>query len=141
MIGGVIMYGAILGDIMSNFQKSENDGIFYLIEPKFKFTDYTVMTTIIADALLSIKNNEELNEDKIKNNIKKSWTKFYNKYSNPAYDAKSTAAIISAIPYIYNYEQIVEVTEMVASIINADAQNINEAQTAAIAIYYDKITG
>ena len=40
------MYGAILGDMMSFLHKRDNSGIYYLVDRKIRFTDYTV--SIIA---------------------------------------------------------------------------------------------
>ena len=62
MISGEVMYGAILGDIMSYQHKCENDEVLYLVDSKFKFTDYTVMTIAVADALLRIGNIEDYDE-------------------------------------------------------------------------------
>ena len=79
------MYGAILGDIMSLSNKSENDGIFYLVDRKFKFTDYTVMTIAIADALLPINDDEEFYESQIKTGVMKSLAVWGKKYQDVEY--------------------------------------------------------
>ena len=152
------MYGAILGDIMSWWQKTENDGIFYLVDKKFKFSDHTVMTIAIADALLPIKDDEELDESLIKTNIIKSLTYWGKKYQSTDYskhfkkwlrqdnllpleDIDNIAAtMISVIPYMYNdKEKIIKLANLASEVLHSDPQIIDNVKIAALAIYYAKM--
>ena len=150
------MYGAILGDIMSWWHKYENDGIFYLLDKEFKFSDYTVMTIAIADALLPIEEDEE--SFIIKDDVTQAliaWGKEYTSADANQHFRKwlnqneaipidgldnSAAAIISVIPYIYNdSSQVVRLAKWVAEVIHADTQSVDNAGFAALAIYYAKM--
>ena len=151
------MYGAILGDIMSWWHKNENDGIFYLVDKEFKFSDYTVMTIAIADALLPLEDYED-SEDDFKDEIEESMLDWINKYlnANPNQHFRkwlhqdkvnpidgvdnSAAAIISVIPYIYtDSSQVVQLAKWVAEITHSDPQSIENAGMTALAIYYAKM--
>ena len=145
------MYGAILGDIMSYQHKCENDEVFYLVDSKFKFTDYTVMTIAVADALLRIGNIEDYDEyDEVEfksgiMDILDTWDIKYREVTHPSISLSlenfdiSAAAIISVVPYICKYpDEVRKIAKWVAEIIHDDPQSIRNAEIAALAIYYAK---
>lgn len=64
--GAIIMYGAILGDIIGSpyeFDRGAKIKAFPLFIEKSRFTDDTVMTIAVADALLYA--GKDATEDKI----------------------------------------------------------------------------
>ena len=151
------MYGAIFGDIMIQQHKRANNEIYYLVDKKFQFSSYTVMAIAVADALLPVDGEEELDEIKIKSDVMQSLIAWGNQYASVDYGRhfkewlyqndplplngfdNSAAAMIAAIPYIYsNPDQVKEVAKWVAEITHSDPQSIKNAEIAAIAVYYAK---
>ena len=132
------MYGAIWADIISFKREIRNSQIFYLSNVQklpFNFTDHTIATVAIADALLPL---ADKNESEIKTEIKNALNDWHNKYFHGDYKGSenSAAAAISAIPYIYtDSNQVKEIAQMAASVIYDDIQSINNAVLAALAIY------
>ena len=85
------MYGAILGDIIGS--PYERDGApptkrFPLFIPESRFTDDTVMTIAIADALI---NNDVCSESSIKNAVIDSMHKWGDKYPKCGFGGKFKA--------------------------------------------------
>ena len=150
------MYGAILGDIMSWWHKTENDGIFYLVDKEFKFSDYTVMTIAIAEALLPIEEDEKafIIKDYVTEALI-AWGKEYTSADANQHFRKwlnqdeaipiddfddSAAAAISVIPYMYNDSKlVVQLAKWTAEVTHSDTQSVDNAGMAALAIFYAKM--
>ena len=154
------MYGAILGDIMSWWHKNENDGIFRLVDKKFKFSDYTVMTIAIADSLLPLEEYDDFDDDEadFKDEIAESmlaWSKDYTNVDANQHFRKwlnqdevnpidsfddGAAAAISVIPYMYNdSNRVVQLAKWAAEVTHSNTQSIKNAGMAALAIFYAKM--
>lgn len=145
------MYGAILGDIISLRHKRDESGVCYLVEPKIKFTDYTVSMIALADALTSIGDDEDHLEEKIRQSLirwgKAYWNANYSVHfkkwlANPSpiddYDNDNTAAARAVIiPYLYNdRDRIYETAELSAVITHGDVDNYKWSILVALAVYY-----
>ncbi len=75
------MYGAILGDMVGapyEFDRGNKSKDFELWNDKVKFTDDSVMTIAVADALLSIPRDAD--DDTVRTAVVKSMQKWGNKY-------------------------------------------------------------
>lgn len=97
------MYGAILGDIISLRYKRDENGVCYLVEPKIKFTEYTVSMIALADALTSAE-SDDLNQ--LEEKIRQSLIRWGDEYFNTDYSAPAARAVV--IPYIYNDRDRIE---------------------------------
>ena len=130
------MYGAILGDIISFQHKRDESGICYLVEPKTKFTDYTVSMIALADALTSA-DSDDMNQ--LEEKIRQSLIRWGKAYWNTNYSAhfkkwlanplpidehdSGVAARAAIIPYIYNdRDRIEEIAELMKFCWDADPE-------------------
>ena len=94
--GNLIMLGAIIGDIVgSPFEFDRNRDVAHskkypLISRSSKYTDDTVMTLAVADALMHAmpKKGQELTEEKFENCLIDSMHWFGDCYPNAGYGAK-----------------------------------------------------
>ena len=149
----LFMYGAIFGDIRSVLQKQEYDNIYFLVDRKIKFTDYTVTAFALADALTSVNGDDDA---RIKEKITQSFIEcgriFTNKeFFNPKfeqwlddeqhlptkYEDNGTVARAAIIPYLYHdSERIKELAKLAAEVTCGNSRSIFNAQFAAIAVHY-----
>ena len=144
------MYGAILGDIISLRHKRDKNGICYLVEPKVKFTDYTVTMIALADALTSADSDDiNLLEEKIRQSLIRWGKEYFNANYSEHFkkwlsnlvpiddydDGATTRAVI--IPYIYNdRDRIEKVAELSVAITHDDFESFVNSQCATFAVYY-----
>ncbi len=105
------MLGAIVGDIVgSPFEFGENKEIAHskkypLISRRSKYTDDTVMTLAVADALMNVmpKKGQELTEEKFENCVIKSMRYFGKKYPDAGYGGMFYDWLfVNKIPEPYN---------------------------------------
>ena len=144
------MYGAILGDIISFRHKRDESGRCYLVEPKIKFTDYTVSMIALADALISA-DSDDLNH--LEEKIRQSLIRWGKEYSNANYSSRfkkwlanptpideydgGVATRVTIIPYIYNdRDRIEEVAELTSVVTSYDLDDFYYATLAPLAVYY-----
>ena len=98
------MLGAILGDIIGspyekNNAKSLNTNDFPLFCKNSRFTDDTVMTIAIGDAILA--GHEKSSDETIRENVIKSMQKWGAKYPNAGYGRKFKQWLESKQPQPY----------------------------------------
>lgn len=125
------MYGAILGDIISLRHKRDESGRCYLVEPKVKFTDYTVSMIALADALTSA-DSDDMHQ--LEEKIRQSLTRWSKEYPYVNYGAVARASII---PYIYNdHDRIEKVAELSSIITNGDFESFVNSYFATLAVFY-----
>lgn len=125
------MYGAILGDIISFRHKRDESGRCYLVEPKIKFTDYTVSMIALADALTSA-DSDDMHH--LEEKIRQSFTRWSKEYPYVKYGAVARASII---PYIYNdHDRIEKVAELSSIITNGDFESFVNSYFATLAVFY-----
>lgn len=141
------MYGAIIGDICGSIYefhncKTENPSEIKLIDPHCFFTDDTVLTCAIIDALLS------------KRDYQKAVYRWANKYPNRGYGGKfivwhtslfpkpynswgnGSAMRVSAIGWAFNtIEETLEEAKRSAEITHNHPEGIKGAQATAAAIF------
>lgn len=99
------MYGAIIGDIIGSRFEFGVDDIpkdFKLFYVGSRFTDDTVLTVAVADALLGC--NDDSSDEEIKNRLKRSFGKYFAKYPNAGYGMTFTRWMSNGMskPY-YSY--------------------------------------
>lgn len=95
------MYGAILGDIIGSpyeFDRGDKTKNFPLFNNESHFTDDSVMTIAVADALL---NSINLDDEKIKQKIIESMQKWGYKYPNAGYGFRFSKWLTSDNPKPY----------------------------------------
>ena len=96
------MYGAILGDIIGSpyeFDRSGKTKDFPLFVPQSRFTDDTVMTIAVADALLDV--TPEDPDEAIRGTLISSMQRFGRAYPDIGYGAKFFAWLLSDDPRPY----------------------------------------
>ena len=96
------MYGAILGDIIGSpyeFDRSPKIKAFPLFSPDSRFTDDTVMTIGVADALLDVTPEEE--EDAIRQKLIGSMQRFGRAWPAIGYGAKFLCWLMADQPQPY----------------------------------------
>ena len=141
------MYGAILGDRISLAHKRESSGVFYLVDRKINFTDYTVSIIALADALTG--DDSDDCDEKIRQSLIRWGKEFLNENYSPHFrkwlkepvpidDIDNGAAVrASILPYIYGDSEIIEEFAISStSITHADFSNLMDSLLAAIAVYY-----
>lgn len=146
------MYGAIFGDIRSVWHRLKHDNIYFLVDRKIKFTDYSVTAFALADALTSVNGDDDA---QIKEKITQSFFKwshiFVNKdFFNPKfeewladkkhlptrYEDNGAVARAAIIPYLYHdSERIKELAKLTAEITCDNSRSLFNAQFAATAVY------
>jgi len=96
------MYGAVLGDIIGSpyeFDRGGKTKDFPLFVPQSRFTDDTVMTIAVADALLGIAPADP--EDAIRRKLVSSMQRFGRTYPHIGYGAKFSAWLMADDPRPY----------------------------------------
>ncbi len=97
------MYGAILGDIIGSpyeFDKGDKTKDFPLFRHRSHFTDDSVMTIAVAEALLETLN--ETDDDKIKEALVNSMQKWGHKYPDSGYGGAFRQWLHDSDPQPYN---------------------------------------
>lgn len=149
------MIGVIIGDIVGSKYEFNNikSKKFILFQPDMFFTDDTVMTVAVFDALLSCKGNfEKLSEKTVKfmqkygkkypahgnfgyGQMFNNWLlsknpKPYNSYGN------GSAMRVSAVPYFAkNLEEVKILSKKVTEVTHNHEEGIKGAEATAVAIY------
>ena len=96
------MYGAVLGDIIGSpyeFDRGRKTRDFPLFVPQSRFTDDTVMTLAVADALLDV--TPEDSDDVIRRKLISSMQRFGQAYPNIGYGAKFLSWLMTDDPQSY----------------------------------------
>lgn len=96
------MLGAIIGDIVGSrfeFDRGGKSRDFELFTPECTFTDDTVMTAAVAEALL--KAGKEAGEETVKKELISSMKKWGQKYPNAGYGARFIGWVLSEDPKPY----------------------------------------
>ena len=151
------MLGAILGDIIGspyekNNAKSLNTNDFPLFCKNSRFTDDTVMTIAIGDAILA--GHEKSSDETIRENVIKSMQKWGAKYPNAGYGRKfkqwleskqpqpygswgnGSAMRVSPVGWLFSsLERTLEVAKITAEVTHNHIDAINGAQAVAAAIF------
>ena len=104
------MLGAIVGDIVGSpyeFDRKReiaHSKVFPLISEESRFTDDTVMTLAVADALMQTmpKRGEMADEDRFREAVKKSMRDFARRYPNAGYGARFMYWLLKSKPMPYN---------------------------------------
>lgn len=97
------MYGAILGDIIGSpyeGNRGEKTKCFELFSSKSRFTDDTVMTVAIVEALLRI--GEDVSEQNVKEAVTKTMRAWGKRYPYAGYGRGFRKWIFSEVPHPYN---------------------------------------
>lgn len=96
------MYGAIIGDIIGSrfeFDRGDKSRDFELFTTECDFTDDTVMTVAVAEALLEA--GKDADEKTIKSNLIKSMKKWGQKYPYAGYGARFISWVLTEDPEPY----------------------------------------
>ena len=96
------MYGAIIGDIIGSrfeFDKGNKSRIFRLFTRDSYYTDDTVMTAAVAEALMDA--GRDAGEEEIKANLIKSMKKWGQKYPDAGYGLRFINWVLSEDPEPY----------------------------------------
>lgn len=97
------MYGAILGDIIGSlfeFDRGNKSKEFELFSPGCEFTDDTVMTIAVAEALMNVE--KDADDDTIKESMVKSLKYWGKKYPDAGYGARFGMWLLLEDPEPYN---------------------------------------
>ena len=97
------MYGAILGDMVGapyEFDRGNKSKDFEMFNPQVHFTDDSVMTFAIADAIL--KTGIDADEQTMKKSFVDCMQKWGNKYPNAGYGGRFSGWLRSCDPQPYN---------------------------------------
>ena len=97
------MYGAILGDIIGSpfeFDRGNKSKEFELFSPGCEFTDDTVMTIAVAEALMNVE--KDADDEHIKESIVKSLKYWGKKYPDAGYGARFGMWLLLENPEPYN---------------------------------------
>lgn len=149
------MYGAILGDIIGSpyeFDRGAKIKAFPLFIEKSRFTDDTVMTIAVADALLYA--GKDATEDKICAAVTSSMHHWGRKYPKAGYGGKfrewlkeneptpygsfgnGSAMRVAAVGWLYDsIERTREIARWTADVTHNHAEGIKGAESVASAIY------
>ena len=153
------MLGAIIGDIVGSpfeFDRGDKTKDFELFSTKSMFTDDTVMTVAIAEALLEAGKNATL--EKIKENVIYYMQKWGRKYPNAGYGGRfiwwlrqynptpynsygnGSAMRVSSVGWLYDsIERTREVARITAEVSHNHLEGIKGAEAVASAIYFARI--
>ena len=149
------MLGAIIGDIIGSrfeFDRGRKSKEFELFTKECEFTDDTVMTIAVAEALLD--SGKDAGEATIKTNLIKSMKKWGQKYPNSGYGARFIDWVLSDNPQPYGsygnssgmrvspvgwlfdtLERTREVARWTAEVTHNHPEGIKGAESTASAIY------
>lgn len=155
------MLGAILGDIIgSPFELAENnirDKNFPLFCEKSKYTDDSVMTLAVSDALLSLKDKSDM--ESLKENVICSMRLWGRKYPDAGYGARfkdwlfsenprpygsfgnGSAMRVSPVSYVYDsLEEVQKAAAATAIVTHSHGDGIKGAQMSASAVFLARTT-
>ncbi len=149
------MYGAFLGDIIGSpyeFDRGEKTKDFELFNDKVRFTDDSVMTAAVAEALMDA--GKEATPDQIRDAVRDSMRKWARAYPNVGYGARFTewftgedsspynsygngsAMRVSAAGWLYDsIERTREAARATAEPTHNHPEGITGAEAVASAIY------
>ncbi len=97
------MIGAILGDMVGapyEFDRGDKTKNFEMWIPRVRFTDDTVMTVAVAEALLSV--GRDAGEEEIKRAVIRAMQDWGNRYPNAGYGGRFIGWLFSDDPQPYN---------------------------------------
>ncbi len=149
------MYGAIIGDIVGSrfeFDNGNKSKEFELFTEECDFTDDTVMTVAVAEALLEA--GRDADEKTVKSNLIKSMKKWGQKYPHAGYGTRFISWVLSADPEPYGsygngsgmrvspagwlydtIERTREVARCTAEITHNHPEGVKGAESTAAAIF------
>ena len=149
------MYGAIIGDIIGSrfeFDRGSKTKKFKLFTNECDFTDDTVMTVAVAEALMDA--GPDADEKTIKSNVIKSMKKWGQKYPYAGYGARFISWVltddpepygsygngsgmrVSSVGWLYDsLERTREVARWTAEVSHNHPEGIKGAESVAAAIY------
>lgn len=148
------MYGAILGDIIGSpyeFDRGEKKKDFPLFSETSHYTDDTVMTIAVAEALLD---TEGQSDEVIQNTLVASMRKWGRQYPNAGYGEMFQNWLKETMPQPYgsfgngsamrvssagwlgkNLEQTLHLSELTARVTHNHPEGIKGAQAVAVSIF------
>ena len=148
------MYGAILGDIIGSpyeFDRGNKTKDFPLFSKTSRFTDDTVMTIAVAEALMNAK---EQSDDKIKSELVRSMQHWGAKYPDAGYGGSfrrwlkssepkpygsygnGSSMRVSAAGWLYNtLEETRHIARLTAEVTHNHPEGIKGAESIAAAIF------
>lgn len=149
------MYGAIIGDIVGSkfeFDQGEKSRVFELFQAGDTYTDDSVMTVAVAEALLEV--GKDADEEATKKALIRSMKKWGQKYPFVGYGARfinwvlsddpepygsygnGSAMRVSAAGWLYDsIERTREVARWTAEITHNHPEGVKGAESVAAAIY------
>ena len=149
------MYGAVLGDIIGSpyeFDRSSKTKVFPLFVPQSRFTDDTVMTLAVADALLDVTPAES--DDAIRQRLTASMQRFGRAWPEIGYGAKflhwlmtdnprpygswgnGSAMRVSAAGWLFDdLDTVLRVARLSAEVSHDHPEAVKGAQAVAAAIF------
>ena len=149
------MYGAIIGDIVGSrfeFDRGSKSREFELFTPTCEFTDDTVMTVAVAEALLD--SGKDADEQTIKANLITSLKKWGQKYPDSGYGARfidwvltddpkpygsygnGSGMRVSAVGWLYDtIERTREVARWTSEITHNHPEGVKGAESTAAMIF------
>ncbi len=150
------MYGAILGDMIGapyEFDRGDKTKEFPLFSSESQFTDDSVMTIAVAEALLGL--DKDASEETVHLNVIKSMRKWGNKYPNAGYGGRfwgwlfanrkpqpynsfgnGSAMRVSSVGWLYDtMEETRRYAKMTAEVTHNHPEGIKGAEATAAAIF------
>ena len=97
------MYGAILGDMIGapyEFDRGNKSKDFEMFNDKVKYTDDTVMTIAVAEALMEVESNSD--DDAIRNTLVQKMQDWGHRYPNAGYGGRFRVWLTQRDPEPYN---------------------------------------
>ncbi|MCR5012996.1 MAG: ADP-ribosylglycohydrolase family protein [Lachnospiraceae bacterium] len=149
------MYGAILGDMIGapyEFDRGDKTKDFEMFNDKVKFTDDSVMTVAVAEALLNIP--EDAEDDTVKEAVIKSMQKWGDRYPWSGYGQRffrwlwsknpqpygswgnGSAMRVSSVGWLFDsLEETRRIARLTAEVTHNHTEGIKGAESVAAAIY------
>lgn len=149
------MYGAILGDMVGapyEFDRGNKSKVFDMWNSKVHFTDDTVMTIAVADAILTV--GKDAGEKEMKKALVEKMRLWGNRYPNAGYGARfihwlwaddpqpygsfgnGSAMRVSSVGFLYEtIEKTREVARWTAEVSHNHPEGIKGAETTASVIF------